>query len=195
MITSNTEIRVCDSEAERRDVFRLRYDVFTLEKNDERYADHTTKEFRDSDDCPSALLIGVFLEEDAVERSLAIPKLIGTARLTPGKQHHFIAWEKYDFPTLAEQLELTIEELEESVLRIDRVAIAKPFRGSGLLTMLMQVIDQMAIENGGRILVGATKASDRVEIRVFSLFGWRRYGRPTSYGSSEFQRMFKRLSR
>ena len=49
-------IRVAETEAEKLAAYQLRYQVFSEELGDERYANHESKEFRDSDDVESSVL-------------------------------------------------------------------------------------------------------------------------------------------
>lgn len=51
------EIKLATTEAERHQAYHLRYQVFTREFGDERYADHVNEEFRDEDDGEQSHLV------------------------------------------------------------------------------------------------------------------------------------------
>ena len=177
--TDSIVIKVAESEIEKREAYQLRYEVFTIELNDQRYADHELREFRDSDDVDGSILI--IAKSDN--------QVIGSVRLKPLKFRNFIGVDDYGFERLAEFLGIEEEQLLSSVAVLDRFVFAKDFRrGRTLYQKLLEEWDNQAARYGVKILVGAVKAQN-VRLRNFykRSLGYKEYPVVSTRDGSQFQ--------
>ena len=152
-------IKVAKTNEEKRGAYRLRYDVFTRELNDGRYADHDLQEFRDSDDVEGAF---VFI---ALEKA----NVVGTFRLKPLGNMEVIGVEAYGIPTLAKQLGVSLDSLRKTLAVIDRFTVSSDYRGKSLFKQLFSFVEAFAVERGVCTLVGAAESKRAVALYMRAL--------------------------
>ena len=170
---------------DRHAVYRLRYEVFTKEGGDERYADHERQFFIDQDDGPQSRLV-IAWDDDG--------QAIGTMRLTVLREHAFIANDCYGFEVLADLLSMNLEELRQRVIRGDRSVIASASRGQGVLEHLQNAGEEYAASRGCDILVGSyrTDADERAR-RAWNKQGWLEYPFIGNYNGYVAKLIYKQL--
>ena len=118
--------------------FRLRYEVFTEEQGDARYADHEQRMCCDAlDNEQSQLLLAVTAEG-----------IVGTSRLSFRSAGPFLSDESYRWDLFALELRETVHNLISSVALWDRGAVLPAFRRSGILSSMEQNVTSEARENG-----------------------------------------------
>lgn len=160
-------IKVADCNREKRQAYQLRYEVFALELNDQRYADHDLQEFKDTDDVDESILI--------IAKSKN--RVIGSVRLKPLMFRDFIGVEDYGFERLAEFLEFEPHELLLTVAAVDRFVFAKDSRkGRSLCRRLLDELECQAKALGVNVLVAAVDSED-ARLRVFyrRFLGYKEY--------------------
>ena len=184
--TDSIVIKVAESEIEKREAYQLRYEVFTIELNDQRYADHELREFRDSDDVDGSILI--IAKSDN--------QVIGSVRLKPLKFRNFIGVDDYGFERLAEFLGIEEEQLLSSVAVLDRFVFAKDFRrGRALYQKLLDELDSQSVNYGVRVLVGAVKAENARLKNFYKRFlGYKEYPVIGTREGVQFQCFFRMLN-
>lgn len=147
---------------------RLRYDVFAMEQGDTRYADQRRKVHEDDDDRAGRALTF------NVRTRLGV--LAGSARMTLLRDHAFIAHDVFDWERLASVLRTDTRSLLTRVARLDRVCIAREFRGTGVLKQLVDEIVAAAVSRGATVMVGIVGVENDRSKRAFEKLGWRTYG-------------------
>ena len=184
--TDSIVIKVAESEIERRQVYQLRYEVFTLELNDQRYADHEAKEFKDSDDVDGSILIVAKFEN----------RVIGSVRLKPLKIRNFIGVEDYGFEQLAEFLAIETDQLLPIVGVLDRFVFVKDFRkGRALYRRLLDEWDNQAANCGVRVVVGAVNAGNSRLRNFYKRFlGYNEYPVVRTRDGKQFQCVYRLLN-
>jgi len=179
-------IKVAESEIEKRKAYQLRYEVFSVELNDQRYANHDLKEFKDSDDVDGSILIIAMFED----------RVVGSVRLKPLKFRNFIGVEDYGFEKLAAFLELETEQLMHVVAVLDRFVFAKDFRkGRALYKRLLDEWDYQATNRGVEVLVGAVKAeNERLRNFYEKFLGYKEYPVIGTRDGTLFQCVYRLLN-
>jgi GNAT superfamily N-acetyltransferase len=164
--------------------FQLRYEVFSEEMQDHRYANHKSREWRDEDDIQaSTILVAVDSSEN----------VIATARLTPLPLHEFIGHEAYGFDKLAALLEMRVDDLRLVVARLDRVVVSKLWRGRRVINKLISDLEQIALERGFTIIVGLVGVGNRRSIVMFGSLGYKEYPVVAEYRGFTAQMLYKKL--
>jgi len=101
-------VKVADTLEERQSAYKLRYEVFSEEQNDNRYANHDRKEWADKDDTLGST---VFIAVSTTGET------IGTIRYTPFQDRDIIAANLYDLPLLASLTNLHPSQIINFVAR------------------------------------------------------------------------------
>ena len=158
-------IKVAESDLEKTAAYRLRYEVFFVEMKDERYADHETKEFRDSDDVEGSILFIALAGKD----------VIGTVRLKVLRYREFIGLEAYHLPTLAKLLNRDLVDLNMSIGCMDRGVVHPEYRGKKLIAALMQKGEEFAISLPIDILLSAREFNNTSAGKATSNLGYVEY--------------------
>ena len=167
-------IRVAETEAEKLAAYQLRYQVFSEELGDDRYANHESKEFRDSDDVESSVQF-IAVAENSV---------IGAVRLKLLKDHEFIGLEAYNLPKLAKLLNRSIEDLYASIGCMDRGVVHPDYRGRRLIAKLMRRGEALAIKLGVDSLLSAAEVGNTAARKAFAKIGYVEYFVGTHNGTT-----------
>ena len=182
---ADISISVAQTTSEKKAAYRLRYDVFTTELGDERYSNHEAKEFRDTDDVETSLIfVGKFGGET-----------VGTCRLKLLRHQEFIALDQYHIGVLAKHLDCDIEALSKGLAAIDRAAVAKSWRGTGLIKAMFNALETEAISLGARTLIGSVEQSEPA-LTVFyrRVLGYNAYAATGEHLGLKCQCLYKLLS-
>ena len=172
-------IKVAETDIEKREVYQLRYQVFALELDDQRYADHELKEFKDTDDINGSILIIAKFEN----------RVIGSVRLKPLKFLNFIGVENYGFEKLAEFLEVETDQLLPVLAAVDRFCFAKDFRrGSKLCRRLLDGLESHAASLGLSVIIAAVDLKDKRLCNFYERFlGYKEYPVVGTQDETQFQ--------
>ena len=183
-MTDDLTVHIASSE-QLTHAYHLRYQVFSEEMKDHRYADHANRVWRDEDDIPASQVVV------AIDSSGGV---VGTARLTPLRLHKFIGYEVYGFDVLARLLEISEEEVRAQVARLDRVVVSKPWRGRRVVHKLVSSVEDLAWNCGSTIVVGVPGAGNRRSRVTFQRLGYRDYPVSAEYRGFIAQLIYKRLT-
>jgi GNAT superfamily N-acetyltransferase len=145
---------------------RLRYAVMTLERGDERYADHGRLVFGDPNDDRGAILFGAF---DA-------SRLVGTLRLTLRRRTPLIGDAFYQWETLARSLCITAAEAQAGASVMDRVAVEATHRGRGVFRLLVEAVAEAAERADAPFLLGAVAEDNHPSRAALRALGFVGYG-------------------
>ena len=179
-------IKVAESDIEKREVYQLRYQVFALELDDQRYADHERKEFKDTDDVDGSIQVIAKSEN----------RLVGSARLKPLRFRDFIGVEDYGLEKLAEFLERQTDQLLPVVAAVDRFVFAKEFRkGPALIGKFQDEFEYQAVELGVEVLVAAVNVENK-RLRTFykRFLGFKEYPVIGTRDAVRFQCSYRMLN-
>lgn len=173
---------IAETQEQREAVYRLRYRVFAEELGADRYADHENRIWIDEDDGPQSITLAGWTEND---------EAIATMRLCCMRNHRFIGFECYQLAILGEHVALSEESLIETVAKVDRVAILKPFRASGHLIRLQRCAEETARAHKCKILIGSVDVRNERSIASFQALGWKVYCKSSVYRDLECMLVFK----
>ncbi|MBN67886.1 MAG: hypothetical protein CME32_01220 [Gimesia sp.] len=177
------EIKLATTEAERHQAYHLRYQVFTREFGDERYADHVNEEFRDEDDGEqSHLVIGEINSN-----------VICTARVTVLRDYKFLAADHFKFGVLAKYLGRDQFEIENTLARYDRLALMPSWRGKGIARKIYEGVEKTAFNNNCKIIVANPLVENDKARLVLSRQGFSDYPVVGTYKGTTCQCMYKVL--
>ena len=178
----DVKISIAQTISEKSAAYRLRYDVFTTELGDERYANHETKEFKDEDDVDgSVIFIGKFGED-----------VVASCRLKPLQNREFIALDQYGLVALAQHLGREFTMLSQELAALDRAVVAKLWRGSGITEAVFADLERTAIQQQVRTLVVAIEKSKRVHAVFYQrVLGFRSYPVTGEHRGLDCQCMYK----
>lgn len=182
----NFVIQIASSDSEREAALRLRYQVFTVEEGDVRYADHDRKIH--SDICDSAINL-IFIARDRPG------DLAATLRLLVRKDGAFINEAAYKFDLLAATVNIELQELLMSICLIDRCVVAKEWRRKGVFSNLLDVAKQHATAVGIKVMLVAVKKTNAPIINLFRQRGWNFYDEQASDAGCEFLHVCKLLEK
>ena len=157
--------QVAKSESEKKAAYRLRYEVFTLEEADQRYANHGTKEYKDSDDVDESVLF-VAKSNDQV---------VGTARLKILSRREFIAVDQYHLSALAERLNENLGDISKHLGCMDRLVVSKPMRGGSVAQRLANAGERFGKSLQIKYMVGNYKIDKTTIGMLYSALGYQKY--------------------
>ena len=177
-------IRLATTQADRDAAFRLRYEVFTAELGDDRYADHEKRLFLDCDDDARNHLLIAELDDGTV---------IGTVRLTLLKDCRFIGYDAYGWDQLATVLGITLDALLPRVARLDRGAVAKPWRRTGILGAFQPSYFSICYREGCDTLVGTIEVHNDGMRKAMASFGWSESGTIETFNGLTAQVIYRQL--
>jgi predicted GNAT family N-acyltransferase len=154
-------LRTCivTSDSLRRDIYRLRYEVYTKELGSFSDTDFSEKLESDVYD-QYAIHIAVLSNET----------LAGTLRLVLDSPHGFVMEPEFTLPNWMDR---------NKVVEHSRGIIYAPFRGLGIYTLLLECAYQWQRENGKPICIGAPN-TDKLA-GILQEKGWLPFGEVTSY--------------
>ena len=164
---------------------RLRYEVFCEEVGDHRYADHVRRLHVDRDDGPQSHVLVATNDEDDV---------IGTMRLTLLRECQFIGIDAYDLPQLALFNSIPLASIKLRLARVDRVVVAKQYRGSRALTAMHNACEGLATAKCCDVLVGVPGVDNALARQVFSRLGYKEYCGARQHSGVTCQPICKRLA-
>ena len=177
-------VRLATTPAEIEMAMKLRYSVFFVEGGDARYADHERQVWSDRDDGPqSHLLIAV---DDS-------NNVIGTGRVTILRDWQFIGHDAYGLDVLATHIGISLEELLSRIARLDRVVVAKEFRGTGIRSLLEDLAEVAALKHDCDIFVAAGSVEKIPARRANQRLGWKDYPFIGTHAGFTCQCIFKVL--
>lgn len=167
-------IKVAETESEKQAAFRLRYQVFTMELSDDRYANHETKEFRDSDDVESAVQIVATARDE----------VIGCVRLKALRNREFLGFEAYNLAKLGTLLDRSTEDLHSSIGCMDRGVVHPDYRGHKVIAKLMRKGEELASAMELDCLLGAPEVYNMAARKAYSKIGYVEYFVGTHNGTT-----------
>lgn len=187
-MTTNTTARPVRIEAatavvDRKTAFRVRYQVFAEELGQSRYADSQNRRWRDSDDVPPSMTLL------ACDRDQAV----GTMRLLPLWERSGIAYEMYEWQTLADVLQIPVDELRTRTCRLDRAAVLPSHRRIGVYTALLQACYDRARTLGAAVLVTAVELDNVAPLNGLTKRGWKRYGPLQHWQNCQMTNLYVRI--
>jgi len=165
-VTSVIEIRLAVTPEEVHTALQLRYDVFTEEFGDERYADHSARIYRDQFDIPGAL-INIAVENDCI---------IGTMRVFERESGPYIGDEMHEWGKLAATLGKPEDEVIRGAVIVTRGAVARPFRRLGILGGLIRHAHALAADRGRIVSLGTVAVGNEESARQLRRAGYESYG-------------------
>ena len=174
--------QVAESESDRKAAYRLRYEVFTIEEADQRYANHDTEEYKDSDDVDESVLF-VAKSNDRV---------VGTARLKILSRREFIAVEQYHLSDLAARLKEDLSDISKKLGCMDRLVVSKTMRGGSVAKGLADAGERFGKTLQIKYMVGNYKIDKTTVGMLYSALGYQKYAVGT-YRDVTCQCMFKVL--
>jgi GNAT superfamily N-acetyltransferase len=158
-------IRFAASEEERLAGLQIRYQVFTQEQRDDRYADHERMIFTDRMDGGYGRILIALADE----------KVVGTSRLSFRAQGPFLFDERYCWDVLAVKCGLTMDAVRLHTALWDRGAVLKAFRRLGLFAKIEEFILDEAAKKGAHVIVGVVKGDNRSSLEFFTDRSWRAF--------------------
>jgi GNAT superfamily N-acetyltransferase len=182
--TSDFTVIIADSPELLVSAYQLRYEVFSKEMGDDRYSDHSRREWKDEDDVSEST---IFVALD-VNRAV-----IGTIRLTPLRLREFIGSHIYDFGCLAKILSIEEGALREKLARADRGLVSAKWRGKKVFESLQSTLESQAVKLGCEVLVGAVDTSNRHAANANRHLGWTDYPVVAEYRGFAAQAIYKIL--
>ena len=181
MSNDNVVIKIAETQAEKLAAYRLRYDVFTREFNDDRYADHELQLFKDSDDVKESVLI----------IAIASGTVAGTVRLKPLPRREFIALERYQLSVLAKHLDIGIDLLRRKLGCLDRGVVKQEFRGRRLMGRLFSAGEEIASSLNLEYLIVPVEVNNIAAQRSHFRCGYRPYPVIGRHGTITCQCIYK----
>lgn len=168
----NIRIAVATDESIKISAYQLRYNVFSLEGKDNRYADVNQKIYIDEwDDHPETQLLV------ALDNSSSV---IGTLRYVPRRCGLYLGDESYAYNLVAEQLNLPIENLLHESIIITRGVIAQSYRNQGIFHRMLLCGDQIALSCGCNYIIAAIDVDNEKSINLFKNQGYVYYATTTN---------------
>jgi predicted GNAT family N-acyltransferase len=153
-------IGLVETEEERQQVFRLRYEVYVEELGATMaHADHGAKALRDEWDA-TADIIGAWHDGE----------LVGSVRLNCGDDSDLAEYEPFFHPLVRESLQQT-DPLRVSVG--SKLAVAKNLRGTSLCARLVKAVYERMHVRNSRLSYLTCRAN---LVEVYRRFGWRHCG-------------------
>ena len=174
--------QVANSESEKEAAYRLRYKTFTLEEADQRYANHDTKEYKDSDD----------VDESVIFVAKSNDEIVGTARLKILSRREFIAVDQYHLTALAERLNENLSHISKHLGCMDRLVVSKPMRGGAVAKGLADAGERFGKTVLIKYMVGNYKIDKPTIGMLYEALGYQKYAIGT-YRDVTCQCMYKIL--
>jgi predicted GNAT family N-acyltransferase len=163
---SSVSIALARTEEDRRAAFALRYEVFTEEQGDERYADAREKTFKDELDTPHAIIFVAKNPDNDV---------VGTIRLTSRSRQAFIGDFAYGFPVLAGLMQLPCAVLTPQCCVIGRGVVRRDYRGGRTFHDLLKICENHAKAEGNLALIAVVGEHNFSMSLLLKHDGWRPY--------------------
>jgi GNAT superfamily N-acetyltransferase len=158
-------VATADTPKDIESALRLRYEVFTVEASDTRYANHVTRTYSDPTDTQRAKIV---IARDG-------GTTVGTLRLTFRADGPFIADALYRFPLiLCEPVTHPGANLTAIAL-VDRVVVHRSCRGRGILPRMLEHAVELARARGCTYMVMAVAAASARMQSILDVRGWFSY--------------------
>lgn len=171
-----------ETQEEKDACYRLRYLTYTVEYGDDRHAEHDSQRFIDPVDSTNCFL--AYAKVDG--------EIVGTNRLVVRHLGPFAEPdETYNFPALAEKLEVSPDALIKAIGASERTAIHPQHRGTGLFLQLQEMIYERARAEGCHWLVGLVKYGNERGRKAVEKQGWEQYGFSQTSGPYDFLNIYR----
>jgi len=177
---SQIEIKTVEPN-QRGQVYQFRYQIYFQEFGDERFADHKTREYRDSDDVP----------ESSVFAALSCGQIVGTLRVKPLVRRDFLNLEQFDLDELAREIKATPEKIRSQIVCFDRGLVAKDYHKQGVMTAMLAEGERVALQLGFSILLLAVAVANQSAKRTFNKFGFREFRSSGNHQGLECSHTYK----
>lgn len=160
------KLEVIDNPGLKKLAYQLRYDVFTLEQGDQRYANHNDKTYMDIwDTLPSNLIIAYINNYH----------IIGTLRLIERKYGPYLGEEGYQYDLLSKNLDVSKEFLLDKISILTRGVVAKDYRSLGVFSMMCDYANTLAVSMDSCISIAAIATDNSASKKFFGRLGYKFY--------------------
>lgn len=159
-------VRVAATATERGIAYRLRYEFFTRELKDERYANHGTEQYFDSWDHDGSPVVVAWTPEN---------QPIGTLRLAMRRLGSYLGDDLYQWGELARVVQIDEPSLLSAVGIISRGGVVKPFRRTRVMSCMLDELERIARSEGIVVLLGAVEVDNFGSKRWIESNGFRLY--------------------
>jgi len=180
---NDIEISIAETEEELNQAYRLRYQVFSLEEGDYRYADKEAEVFKDyTDNGKHPIFIAKYNK-----------KIIGTGKVAFRKTEPFLGDEYYHYDLLAEMVGLHVDELMTCVALFERIALDTKYRNNGIATMMLNKMEEYSISQRIKYILIAVKSNKLELINLWKNKGFKVYTVSDYSGIYNFSLMYKEI--
>lgn len=176
---------VATNQKLKKEAYKLRYNVFTLENNILRYADKKSQIYQDNWDLFPESLLFVGLNHKG--------QVIATFRTFPRKIAPYFADEVFGYKWLAKNLRLSYEEVLRTGAHVGRYAVDKNYRGLGIGSHLMRFCEYLSYTRGIRIFFSITKVSYLRMLNLLQKTGYKCFPNTVAFQEHVWQCVYKQL--
>ncbi|MBT5230893.1 MAG: GNAT family N-acetyltransferase [Methylococcales bacterium] len=164
-LNSDIQIHPAATPELQRQVYQLRYQVFSQELGDTRWANEVQKTYQDPYDNKRSILLM------ATQNQQTIATVRGIFR----REGEYLSDAPFNFEKLATRFCKPVKHIKEHTCFVTRAAVLAPFRRQGLCEQLYCQLEDIAIAQGAKYCI-ADVASNKPHVQqLFLQQGFQRY--------------------
>jgi GNAT superfamily N-acetyltransferase len=164
-------LETAQTAEDRHAAYKLRYEIFSEEYGDQRWANQSLKTYQDPYDIPQNPLIIARLNNE----------IIGTVRGVCRKHGIYLSDHPFAFDLLGKKLSISETSLHNRCMFITRAAVKAEFRRKSIFQVMFNKLESVAKENNTNILIADVEATKPRVQRLFEKFGFHIYQKSVSF--------------